>query len=64
MFMVTDANTGEVLESGFATISDASERLDPNESQGVFATRMLCLCPDDCNCHAPWRTNYCGCKAH
>ena len=23
-----------------------------------------CLCPDDCNCHHPWRTNYCGCKAH
>ncbi len=24
----------------------------------------LCMCPDDCNCHHPWRPNYCGCKAH
>lgn len=23
-----------------------------------------CFCPDDCNCHHPWRTNFCGCKAH
>lgn len=23
-----------------------------------------CYCPDDCNCHYPWRTNYCGCKGH
>lgn len=23
-----------------------------------------CMCPDDCNCHYPWRENYCGCKAH
>ncbi len=25
---------------------------------------MRCYCPDDCNCHYPWRTNYCGCKQH
>jgi hypothetical protein len=23
-----------------------------------------CYCPDDCNCHYPWRTNYCGCRHH
>lgn len=23
-----------------------------------------CMCPDDCNCHRPYRTNYCGCKLH
>jgi hypothetical protein len=23
-----------------------------------------CYCPNDCNCHYPWRTNYCGCKQH
>lgn len=23
-----------------------------------------CTCPSDCNCRNPWRTNYCGCKAH
>ncbi len=41
-FVVLDANTGEVLADGFATISDAldaSELLDPDESRGVFATR-------------------------
>lgn len=39
-YQVDDANTGEVLASGFATISDAldfSERVDPDESRGVFA---------------------------
>lgn len=25
---------------------------------------MHCYCPDDCNCHSPWRTNYCGCRQH
>jgi hypothetical protein len=25
---------------------------------------MPCYCPDDCNCHHPHRTNYCGCGAH
>jgi deoxyribodipyrimidine photolyase len=25
---------------------------------------LKCYCPDDCNCHSPWRTNYCGCKQH
>jgi hypothetical protein len=25
---------------------------------------MNCFCPDDCNCHYAWRTNYCGCKGH
>ena len=42
MFVVTDANTGEVLASGFATISDAldaSEQIDPDEARGVFAHR-------------------------
>ncbi len=63
MYRVEDANTGEILESGFATISDAldaSERIDPDESRGVYA----CLCPDDCNCRHCWRRNYCGCTAH
>ena len=23
-----------------------------------------CYCPDDCNCRKPWRTSYCGCRAH
>ncbi len=68
-FAVLDANTGQVLADGFATISDAlvaSELLDPDESRGVFATR--CYCPGDCNCRhqgQPWsRPNYCGCKRH
>lgn len=42
MYEVQDANTGEVLASGFATLSDAldvSELLDPDESRGVYACR-------------------------
>lgn len=27
-------------------------------------TAGACFCPDDCNCHHPWRTNYCGCTGH
>lgn len=23
-----------------------------------------CFCPDDCNCHYPWRPNLCGCRGH
>lgn len=23
-----------------------------------------CFCPGDCNCHYPWRVNYCGCRQH
>lgn len=23
-----------------------------------------CTCPGDCNCHSPWRPNYCGCREH
>ncbi len=25
---------------------------------------MRCYCPDDCNCHYPWRQNFCGCRQH
>src|SRR5437868_6815811 len=41
-YIVTDANTGETLATGFATISDAlnrCEKIDPDESRGVFAHR-------------------------
>jgi hypothetical protein len=24
----------------------------------------LCMCPDDCGCHYPWRATVCGCRAH
>jgi hypothetical protein len=29
-----------------------------------FEVQRKCMCPDDCNCHYSWRTNYCGCKQH
>jgi len=28
------------------------------------AAELHCYCPDDCNCHYPWRPNYCGCRQH
>ena len=34
------------------------------EEQRLLLLRAGCMCPDDCNCRHPWRTNYCGCKAH
>jgi len=30
----------------------------------IEVRRVKCLCPDDCNCRASWRTTYCGCGAH
>ena len=30
----------------------------------LAALDRKCFCPDDCNCHHPWRTNFCGCRQH
>jgi hypothetical protein len=38
----------------------------PTEREPDWSRRLKarCFCPDDCNCHHPWRTNVCGCRQH
>lgn len=50
-------NSGSAVWTLFASEWDAVEIVADFRQRG-------CTCPDDCNCHKPWRTNYCGCKQH
>jgi hypothetical protein len=34
------------------------------QMRGQLSMGDRCHCPDDCGCRKPWRTNYCGCRAH
>lgn len=60
-----DAFVDAVLEE---TVSDPSYDLNyPSFHRAWEAARTpkpACMCPDDCGCHYPWRTNVCGCKGH
>ena len=34
------------------------------DREALKVEAQRCYCPDDCNCHYPWRPNYCGCRNH
>lgn len=57
--MYTDNRGGHDYQDAVAA---GVARLQAEVKKPIVERR--CYCPDDCNCHHPWRFNYCGCRQH